>query len=66
MEILEFLERLSVSINSILPDGFRVEPNRRADLLALHEASRKEREELWRKFAPPEVLHPVARSSPPR
>ena len=46
------MDRLSASINTILPDGFRVERNRRPDLLALHAASQAEREEWWQERGP--------------
>ncbi len=56
MERLEFLDRLSASINSVLPEGFRVEPNRRPDLEVLHEASQAESlermNEIWKTMAP--------------
>lgn len=48
VEMLEFLDRLAASINSSLPDGFRVEPNRRPDLQTLHDASNVEAEEVRR------------------
>lgn len=50
MDMLEFLEALAASINSVLPRGFDVAPNRRPDLLALHEASAAEAESLHRRL----------------
>jgi hypothetical protein len=60
VEMLEFLERLSSSINSVLPEGFEVAPNRRPDLLELHEASAAEADSLHRRFL---AEHPNAPST---
>jgi hypothetical protein len=60
VEMFAFLERLSASINSMLPEGFDIAPNRRPDLLALHEASAAEAESLHRRLL---AEHPGAPST---
>ncbi len=55
MEFLEFLVRLAASINSVLPVGFQVEPNRRPDLFVFHEACQAQEEEHRRELSARDV-----------